>query len=92
MSDSTNKPLKISASWIFNRLCDEPARLAGEINDQALTIRNGSNSMVTMLEQFQQKYHELLLVRRNVADMRMSANPEIEIANDTPYLNVTTTK
>lgn len=86
-NDEKSKGISVSSSWVFNRLCDEPARLRVELNDLGNDYVK-QHGFVIAMQSFQRQYSELLTFQKLVAEMRLQTNPEITIINDTPYMKV----
>jgi hypothetical protein len=78
----------VTASWIFNRLCDEPELLKNElVTRMNLELSRGTASFTT-LEVFFKDYQLVQEAEALAVKIKMESKPEIEVVNDHKHLVV----
>lgn len=79
--------ITVTASWIFNRLCDEPARLQKEFDKRMAgrPITSFAAFSTALID-----YENIAAMESQVAKMRTDSYPNIEVVNDTPHIKAST--
>lgn len=76
--------MKVPASWIFNRLCDEPDRLKIELLRRANNQRGEFG--ISSISEIVKLFNEIQNWERDVAELRLASSPPLEIVNDFNYV------
>lgn len=78
----------VKASWLFNRIVEEPERLKNNlVRDMNLELSRGTAAYTTLAHYFE-RYKEVGLAEKEAASIRLEDRPKIEIVLDHKYVDV----